>query len=374
MRELIDRFGRVPRHCVWEITLSCNMRCKHCGSAAGAARPVELTTEEALGVCDELAALGTRQVTLSGGEPLLRQDWDVITKRLVDHGIRVNMVSNGFAVTDSVVERAKAAGLTNIGVSLDGLRDTHDRIRVTPGAFDRVLQAWERCAAGGLAANAVTCIFKWNLDELPRIYDLLVQHGIKDWQFQLAEPMGNMEQYREGLVDAEVIPQLLSQWVGWNREGKIRVVLADCLGYYSPHEFEIHRFPKHPKTPFWTGCYAGCQVVGIWSNGDVCGCLSIRDQGYVEGNLRETSLREIWNRKDAFAYNRQFTLGDLAGECAACEYGQLCRGGCTSMSVALAGKPHADPWCYQVVRKRQLEAAQAEREDTVAANQAGVVR
>lgn len=354
MRELIKRYGYVPTHCVWELTMACNMRCKHCGSAAGLERPRELTTEEALRVCDELAALGNRQLTISGGEPFLRRDWDQLVRRLTDHGIRVNAVSNGLALHERTVRRALDAGLKNVGISLDGLRDTHNDIRSTPTAFDGVMRAWETCAKVGLPVSAVTCIFRWNLHELEEIYQLLVANGIKQWQIQLAEPMGNMEAYLEGLIDVEAVPGILDLYNRVMREGKVRAYLADCLGYYSPQEFEHPRFGKGKAVSFWTGCYAGCRVVGIRSNGDVTGCLSIRDDRFIEGNLLETSLTEIWNRKTAFSYNRAFTENDLGGACKTCSYGRICRGGCTSMSVTLTGKAHADPWCYQALREKQL--------------------
>ena len=60
---------------VWEITMACNMRCGHCGSSCAERLPDELTTDEALRLCDDLAELELKRITLSGGEPFLREDW-----------------------------------------------------------------------------------------------------------------------------------------------------------------------------------------------------------------------------------------------------------------------------------------------------------
>ena len=84
-----------PTTCVWELTLACNLRCGHCGSRAGRARPDELSTEECLGVVRSLAALGCELITLSGGEPTLRSDWSTLARAIRDHGMVVNMVTNG---------------------------------------------------------------------------------------------------------------------------------------------------------------------------------------------------------------------------------------------------------------------------------------
>src|ERR1700683_4338445 len=77
----------VPVHVVWEITLACDLKCLHCGSRAGHRRPRELTTTECLEVVDALARLGTREITLIGGEAYLRPDWTEIIKAIRRHGI-----------------------------------------------------------------------------------------------------------------------------------------------------------------------------------------------------------------------------------------------------------------------------------------------
>ena len=63
----------IPVHVVWELTLACNLKCSHCGSRAGKRRPNELTTDEALEVVEALARLGTRELTIIGGEAYLRR-------------------------------------------------------------------------------------------------------------------------------------------------------------------------------------------------------------------------------------------------------------------------------------------------------------
>ena len=83
---------------VWEITLRCDLSCAHCGSRAGRARPDELTTEEALRVVDELAALGAEEITLIGGEAYLRPDFEEIARAIADAGMRCAMTSGGRAI------------------------------------------------------------------------------------------------------------------------------------------------------------------------------------------------------------------------------------------------------------------------------------
>ncbi len=128
MIEYLKRLGFYPRNVVWELTLACNLRCRHCGSRAGKARDDELSEVEALDVADQLAALGAERVTLSGGEPTLSPYWHTVGKRLTDQGVRVNIISNGKTWTADHTRMAKEAGLESAAFSLDGLEDVHDRI------------------------------------------------------------------------------------------------------------------------------------------------------------------------------------------------------------------------------------------------------
>ncbi|MFC1708164.1 SPASM domain-containing protein, partial [Planctomycetota bacterium] len=69
-----------------------------------------------------------------------------------------------------------------------------------------------------------------------------------------------------------------------------------------------------------------------------------------EGNARKTPLREIWTRKGAFAYNREFDPSQLRGFCGRCEYGDICRAGCKSMAFAMTASHHENPMCVHRVR------------------------
>jgi radical SAM protein with 4Fe4S-binding SPASM domain len=121
------------------------------------------------------------------------------------------------------------------------------------------------------------------------------------------------------------------------------------VGYYGEPEEGLRTHA--PKLPFWTGCSAGCSVIGIESNGNIKGCLSLPSamngtERFIEGNIRETPLAEIWSRKNAFRYNRQFTVEDLGGYCRQCEYAEVCRGGCTWTTFAERGAVRDNPYCY----------------------------
>src|SRR5258706_10136876 len=118
--------GVRPIYAVWEITLACDLACRHCGSRAGKERPDELSTAEALDLVDQMADLGVREVTLIGGEAYLREDWLDIVRRLRRHGIQVSTTSGGRGLTPAIIAAAQDAGLGGASISIDGDEATHD--------------------------------------------------------------------------------------------------------------------------------------------------------------------------------------------------------------------------------------------------------
>src|SRR5260221_3948715 len=109
--------GSRPRIAVWEITLACDLSCRHCGSRAGAPREGELTTEECLDVASQLADLGVMEVSLIGGEVYLREDWTLIAAELRRLGMVVSVATGAQGFTDRVAEDAVRAGDQSVSVS-----------------------------------------------------------------------------------------------------------------------------------------------------------------------------------------------------------------------------------------------------------------
>ncbi len=356
MLRLFHRAGLIPRRCTWEITLACNLRCGHCGSRAGQARADELSREEALRVVDELAALGCRHVTLGGGEPTLRADWAELLARFRERGVLASLISNGLTWSREHTARARDSGIHRLGFSLDGLERTHNCVRRANEGYAMVLRAIDLAALGGLEVVAVTHVTRRNLAELEELHALLARHGVAAWQVQLGVPSGNLAEDRESVLGPEELVALVPRLATLCRSGARPALFpADNIGYYGEHE-ETLRNPGG-RIPFWVGCRAGLDVLGIESHGDVKGCLSLPSElngrrDFVEGNLRVRSLADLWHDPDAFAYNRRFRPEQLRGACAGCEWGEICRGGCTWTSVGHHGHPHEFPLCYHRLTRR----------------------
>ncbi|NOQ23705.1 MAG: radical SAM protein [Candidatus Aegiribacteria sp.] len=331
-----------PVTAVWEITMCCNMRCGHCGSACADALPDELTTEEALAVIDQMKTLGIQWITLSGGEPLTRKDWPALAGRLTKNGIVPNIITNGWLLTEEMVRTAQASGVQTISISLDGVKDTHDAIR-TQGSFDRVINSFRILRRCNHISAANTTITKQNLDQLDEIKSILIENHVDLWQLQIGLPMGNMADKKDLIVGPETIEYLLDYSYQTMQEGKIRVFPADCLGYFTTKEMLVRQVSVGSTTPvIWQGCNAGKRSFGLLHNGDVTGCTSIRDPEFIEGNILDRSLVDIWNDPEAFKWSRSMTKSDLSGNCRECLYGTVCLGGCPNTRLTLNGCLESD--------------------------------
>ena len=334
----MSQYNFYPKTVVWEITFACNMRCLHCGTSAGKKRPDELTTEEALSLIDQLTACGTQEIMLSGGEPLIRPDWRDLARRTVANGARVYMITNGMLVTQEIVDDYVELGFTNVGVSLDGTKKTHNYIRQNPGSWDKATGALKLMAKKGIRFCAVSQVSNINLGELDDIRQILIDCGCEYWRIQLTTSTGRMQEHSELIMSLENYPRMVDKILEFKQMDGVRIDVGENIGYFGCKGTEL--LDGMP----YLGCFAGVRAVGIESNGNIKGCLSMQPQ-FIEGNIRDKSFAEIWNDPDAFAYNRKFKRESADGFCRECKYLPLCRGGCATTSVSATGKRADNPYC-----------------------------
>ena len=329
-----------PITAVWEITMGCNMRCGHCGSSCKERLPDELTTEEALSLIDQIADLGLRWITLSGGEPLMREDLPLLVQKFASRSVIVNIITNGWFIDASLAQSLKDSGVSTVAISIDGTAEIHDSIRMA-GSFKRIEEAIAHLKSADVNVGAVTTISKKNMDCLPELRRTLVSLGVNSWQVQLGQPMGNFKDRPEWVSDPSAIPLIIDFCYETWLAGAINIRPADCIGYYSEKEMIIRQKPEMSGS-IWNGCNAGLRSFGILQNGDILGCTSIREKAFVEGNIRNTPLSRIWHDPERFSWRRSMTKADLVGDCATCLYGSRCLGGCPNVRLTMNGNINSE--------------------------------
>ena len=223
-------------------------------------------------------------------------------------------------------------------------------MRARPGGFRRIAAALDAARDAGLPTCAVTHVHHDNFHELDDLHGWLGGFGVRSWKLQLCNPAGNAAEHREMILQPRDLLRLVPKMVDLKGRGLPFLEASDSIGYFGKYE-EAMRRSWRPELSFWTGCYAGCRAIGIESHGNIKGCLALPSgrngtSAFDEGNVRLSTLADIWRSPGAFAYNREFHPRSLTGFCRTCPYGEICRGGCHWTALAQGGTLTENRFCY----------------------------
>ncbi|MBV9860759.1 MAG: radical SAM protein [Alphaproteobacteria bacterium] len=342
-----DRTGNVPVHVVWELTLACNLKCRHCGSRAGHQRAGELTTAECVDVIRQLAQLGTREISLIGGEAFIRKDWLTIIGAVRAAGIDCSMQSGAYKLSPEMIADAAAAGLQGLGISIDGPEQLHDRLRGVPGAYTAAMRALEAASQAGLAVSVNTQITAPAMPHLRDLMAAIIAAGARYWQLQLTVAMGNAVDHHELLLQPFALASLMPLIAKLHRKARrqgLSLLPGNNIGYFGPYD-PLWRGQSYA----YAGCAAGSNVMGLEADGTVKGCPSLPTARYTGGNVRDASLSQLWASSAALAFNRERDVDHLWGFCRECRFAASCRGGCSWTADALLGRRGNNPYCHHRV-------------------------
>jgi radical SAM protein with 4Fe4S-binding SPASM domain len=337
--------------CVWEFTLACNLNCIHCGSSAGKKRDDEISTEESLALLDDLKKTGCLGVALMGGEPFLRKDFWEVSLKIRNLGMDLSVITNGTIYSEEIFEKLKILKPRTVAVSIDAAEPSlHDKIRGAKGSFEKSWKFINRAQACKLPVSVLTTVHKLNIGELAKLREMLKGKKIA-WQIQITGAEG-CRFPEEMLLDEEEFYSV-GLFVESTRSNysvqEMPVIGAHDLGFNSIMLKNTSLYEK------WEGCQAGISVLGIRSNGDVLGCLSINNNGFIEGNIRKNSVYEIWNSSESFQDTRNFKKDNAGNNCINCKHLLSCKGGCNEMSLMKTGKLHNDSYCFRSIEQKLFE-------------------
>ncbi len=346
---------QTPLYVVWEITLACDLGCKHCGSRAGPAREVELDTAQCLDAVRQMADMGVREVTLIGGEAYLREDWDRIAAEVVRQGMVVGITTGARNLDATRVGRAVDAGVTSISVSIDGLERTHDAQRGAPGSWASAVEAMRRVAATPMRLATNTQVNRLSLPELAGVVDLMREVGSEAWQVQLTVPMGRGADRPDLPLQPPDLLELfpLLAWLKAERldPAGIRLFPGNNVGYFGPYE-ELLRY-RGDEGAHFEGCGAGKWCLGIEADGTIKGCPSLPSAEYTGGYLPDARLAEVTANAPEVNHLQRRSVDDLWGYCRECYYADICKAGCTWTSECILGRPGNNPYCIHRALERE---------------------
>ena len=303
-----------------ELTMRCNEHCLHCGSNCGDVQSEELSAKRYQLFLDEIKAdfgTGRKMLCITGGEPLLRSDFEEILGYAHSIGFRWGMTSNGTMIDKERAKMLRDCGMATISVSLDGLPQTHDAFRRTPGGWDRAMEGIENLlSVGGFEHIQVTTVVTHQnigeLDELFRIFDKM---PLDSWRVINIEPMGRAKQYPELLLTPDDY-RTMFEFIR-NKRIAGEPVCYGC-SHYLGMEYE------HEVRDWYFHCTAGTYIASVMANGDITACLDIeRRPEFIQGNILRDRFRDVWEQR--FQIFRK-DLCEENAKCAACPEKQFCHG------------------------------------------------
>ena len=331
----------------WESTVRCNLACAHCRriETADEAAKEDLTTAEFRRVLDSTASLGKPIIVFSGGEPLMRNDWEILAAHARSLHLPAALATNGTLVDEPLAGRIAAAGFRRTSISLDGPdAATHDAFRRVQGSFERALAGIAHLRAAGMPMQVNATIAAHNVDQLDDLYALVRKLDVEALHLFLLVPVGCGMEIGESHQLASERYEMVLQWVlDRQADGQIELK-ATC----APHFYRLaaQRAKAAGGTgpamagPHGRGCMCGVSVAFISHKGEVfpCGYLPVHC-----GSVREKPFAEIWRSSEVFAKLRDYET--LLGKCGRCEFKGLC-GGCRARAFALTGNYlAAEPAC-----------------------------
>ena len=312
------------------LTDRCNLQCVHCYAGSGIQQSEELDTVTIVQLIDELAQKKGRAFILSGGEPLLRDDWYEILKKAKERLERVTLNTNGVLIDKDVATRLTQIR-PRIQISLDGpSSEIHDSIR-GHGSFEKSLRGIQILQDKGLGEELVICmtLMKNNIASAREMIDLVRELGVSRLRF--------LPLHRQGRASASwnSLDASFEQYMSWF-----------TFAYYGQNSIDIEvngglsgfwLSPSEDEEEEIAWCPIGRKIV-VTASGDIYPCALLMTGEYYLGNVKKESLTDIENSPK---------LHDLTGKCYErrtriekchqCSWRNFCQGSCPALPYLLKG-------------------------------------
>lgn len=365
-----ERTGRYPappaRHgagptrpvVIWNLTRRCNLTCKHCYAlSADHHYPGELGEAEMLQVLEDLKRYGVPALILSGGEPLLSPHLWTLATRARELGFHLGLSTNGTLIDSAMADRIAAHGFDYVGISLDGLRATHDKFRRLQGAFDASLGALRMLRERGVNIGMRYTMTGMNAQDLAPLLELMQSERIGKFYFSHLNyaGRGNIHRARDAHFAAtrEAMELLFATaWdAAWRGDAADFVSGNNDADGVFLHQWASRRWPR------WSSALRE-RLVAWGGNASGVGVANIDNLGHVHpdtmwwhhdlGSVRERAFSEIWeDRNDPLMDGLKSKPRPLQGRCGVCPQADICGGNTRVRADQVTKNPWAeDPGCY----------------------------
>jgi radical SAM protein with 4Fe4S-binding SPASM domain len=330
-----------------EITRKCNLSCLHCGSDCKSdVKSPELTGESWLKIIDYIADNYSKELcfVITGGEPLVHKDLLKITQHIKKKNRRWGMVTNGLIFNELIFSELIKNGLYSITFSLDGTKDSHNKLRNNSHSYDRVLNALDIIGNSSLRfKDVVTCVYPDNLHQLDEIAEILIEKNITSWRLFRIFPSGRAYNNPITQLTFKQTQELLN-WIRINKKlyaKKGLTINLSCEGWL-PYELD----KKVRDEAFF--CRSGINMASVLADGTITGCSNNRET-FFQGNILKDDFSFVWENRFKDLRDRKWISETI---CNDCEHIKKCMG--SSIHLWEMGEK-APKFCYVKNIKKAAE-------------------
>ncbi|MCG8011243.1 MAG: heme d1 biosynthesis radical SAM protein NirJ, partial [Candidatus Thiodiazotropha weberae] len=333
---------------IWNLVRRCNLTCKHCyATSADKDFPGELDTQQVFDVMDDLKGFDVPVLILSGGEPLMRPDIYDISRRAKSQGFYVGLSTNGTLIDEDSIGRIADIGYDYVGISIDGLRETHDQFRRKQGAFDEALRGIKLCTEAGLKVGLRFTLTQDNAAELPGLLNLMERERVEKFYLSHLNYAGRGYKNRRDDVHHQMTREAMDllfttcwQDVEQGRQREFVTGNNDADGVYLLH-WVARQLPQHYERLLemlnrWGGNASGVNIANIDNEGRVHPDTMWWD--YTLGSVKERPFSEIWqDLSDPLMAGLKQPQRPLEGRCAGCGRQSICGGNSRTRAWRMTG-------------------------------------
>lgn len=344
----VIQIGSIPRDITLEITRKCPLNCLMCSSNGGSPHPFELSLNEWLKIIDELIDLGAKSFFLSGGEPFSCSYFEDVCKYISNRDVSFSIYTSGNSLTNNnklsplkndELEFVSSLNIKRVVFNLEGSIDkTHDLMTCTDGSFNNTLSSIISSVDLGLITEVHFVPTLLNYKELSDIVSLAKSLGVSKFSVLRFVPQGRGKKYEQQL-------KLRNHDIF-----RLRRILSDLI--ISNSFIRL----GHPFNPFLLvnnfKCNAGQDRITIRYDGLAvpCEAMKFMAENYYDNDVRQFSIKEIWNHSALFTLARTFE-SRLPNECINCRFLDNCGGGCPIQRLIEGDINQIDPCCTKITKK-----------------------
>lgn len=359
---------------IWNLIRRCNLTCKHCYSiSADTDFPNELSTETIFNTMDDLRDFGVPVLILSGGEPLMHPDIFKISAYAKEKGFYVGLSTNGTLIDDSNIQQIVDAEYNYVGISIDGIRETHDKFRRKEGSFEEAMKGIRLCHEHGIKVGLRFTMTQDNATELPELLALMDDEGIDKFYFSHLNYAGRGNKNRKDDVAHKrtrlAMDLLFDAALKAAKRGEKKEYVTgnnDADGVYMLHWVRKH-YPDQfenikAKLEQWGGNSSGVNISNIDNLGNVH--PDTMWWNYNLGNIKERPFSKIWmDTSDPLMAGLKVSPRPLRGRCGVCESKPICGGNTRTRAFQMTDDPWwEDPSCYLTDEELGINAAEISHE------------